>query len=491
MEKKRKLLDKVRIHWKWQKIQGEVLVKRSDSNFDTTWIDPRTILKQSPITDEASTDKQLPNNGLVILKDSIDQSLDEQLPVRGITPIQSTDNVIADSFCGYILKDEIESENEEDDIATSTKFGRVKIGSGINVSNGVISVPIIGIATKDDFGLVKVGEGLDINDGVVSTKPYPQANHENYGIIKLSNDFEIGDNGELLLAEKVENEGVIYQTANIKPCFNNTIAVEETYSVYRLWINEDCMINFDWSLLDQKKDATFDVELYASDTYVVAFSDEIIWNAPCAGVTAGRTVVRFTKRLNLSTLEGNLISQDENAEKLLSLYPGDDIANNYTCHSTGSDGWPAYEFLRNTRSDLYWEYSWPVVSDENGAIFQINFMKSTYVTKVDFGCSRGSSTTFFYIEASLDGVNWIKQYQRLNQNVNGEFTFTLENRGFYRHYRIRCANNVCFSRIRFWGYDIEDRLFELRRITPRMFSNSQGGYILTSHVAVNDVYKFT
>ena len=466
--------------------KGEVLVKRSDANFDTTWIDPRTILKQSPITDEASTDKQLPNNGLMILRDSIEQNSNEQLPSRGITSIQSTDNVIADSFCGYILKDEIESENEEDDIASTTKFGRVKIGSGINVTNGVISVPKIGIASKNNFGLVKIGDGLEVADGVVSTKPYPQADHANYGTIKLSDDFKVGDDGELLLANKNENEGVIYQTANIKPCFNNTIAVEETYSVYRLWINEDCMINFDWSLLDQKKDATFDVKLYASDTYVVAFSDEIIWNAPCAGVVSGKTVLRFTKRLNLSTLEGNLIEQDKNAEKLLSLYPGDDIAKNYTCHTTGSDGWPAYEFLRNTRSDIYWEYSWPVVPDEEGAIFQINFMKSTYVTKVDFGCSRGSSTTFFYIEASLDGVNWIKQYQRLNQSVNGEFTFTLENRGYFRHYRIRCANNVCFSRIRFWGYDIEDRLFELRRITPRMFSNSQGGYILTSHVAVND-----
>jgi len=246
------------------------------------------------------------------------------------------------------------------------------------------------------------------------------------------------------------------------------------------------MINFDWSLFDQKKDATFDVELYASDNYIVAFGDEIIWNAPCSGSTAGRTVVRFTKRLNLSTLEGNLISQDENAEKLLSLYPGDDIAKNYTCHSTGADGWPAYEFLRNGRTDIYWEYSWPVVPDEEGAIFQINFIKSTYVTKVDFGCTRGSATTFFYIEASLDGINWIRQYQRLNQSLNGDFSFSLENRGYFRHYRIRCANNVCFSRIRFWGYDIEDRLFELRRITPRMFSNSQGGYILTSHVAVND-----
>ena len=93
---------------------------------------------------------------------------------------------------------------------------------------------------------MKVGEGLDINDGVVSTKPYQQANHENYGIIKLSDDFKVGDEGELLLANKNVNEGVIYLTANIKPCSNNTIAVEEIYSVYRLWINEDCKINFDW-----------------------------------------------------------------------------------------------------------------------------------------------------------------------------------------------------------------------------------------------------
>ena len=466
--------------------KGEVLIKKSDANFDTTWIDPRTILKQSPITDEATTDKQLPNNGLMILRDSTEKSSDEQLPSRGVTPIQSTSDVVADSFGGYILKDTIESENEEDDIATSTKFGRVKIGSGINVSNGVISVPVIGTASKNDFGLVKVGDGLNVSNGTISAKEYQQADHENYGIIKLSNDFAVGENGELLLANKNENEGVIYQIAKIKICSNNTISVEETYSVYRLWINEDCMINFDWSLLDQKYDATFDVELYASDSYVVAFSDEIIWNTLCAGVVAGKTVVRFTKRLNMSTLEGKLISQDESAEKLLTVYAEDDIAKNYTCHCTGTDGWPAYEFLKNTRSDIYWEYSWPVVPDEDGAIFQIDFMKSTYVTKVDFGCTRGSTTTFFYIEASLDGVNWIRQYQKLNQSLNGDFSFTLENRGYFRHYRIRCASNVCFSRIRFWGHDVDDRLFELRKITPQMFSDSQQGYILTSHATVNN-----
>ena len=373
--------------------KGEVLIKRSNANFDTTWIDPRSILKQSPVTNEVTTDQQLPNNGLVILKNDVE--IDEQLPARGITPIQSETDIIADAFCGYIIKDSIESENEEDDIASTTKFGRVRIGSGINVINGVISVPEIGIASKNDFGLVKIGDGLEVEGGVVSTKEYQQADHENYGIIKLSNDFKVGDDGELLLANKNENEGVIYQAAKIKPCSNNTVSVEETYSVYRLWINEDCMINFDWSLLDQKKDATFDVELYASDTYVVAFSDEIIWEAPCAGVVSGKTVVRFTKRLNLSMLEGNLISQDANAEKLLTVYPGDYISKNYTCHSTGSDGWNAYDWLNPNRSDTYWEYSWPVVPDEEGAIFQINFMKSTYVTKVDFSCGRGGTTTFF------------------------------------------------------------------------------------------------
>ena len=466
--------------------KGEILIKRSDINFDTTWVDPRSILKQSPITNEAITDQLLPNNGLVILRDSAEQSFDEQLPARGITAIQSNEDIVADAFCGYIIKDTIESENEEDDIASATKFGRVKIGSGINVANGVISVPIIGMASKNDFGLVKIGDGLNVSRGVISAKEYQQADHETYGIIKLGDDFIIGNDGELLLANKNENEGVIYQASKVKLCSNYTIAVEETYAVYRLWVNEDCLINFDWSLLDQKHDATFDVELYSSDNYIVAFSDEVIWSAPCAGVVAGKTVVRFTKRLNMSTLEGKLISQDESAEKLLTVYAEDDIAKNYTCHCTGTDGWPAYEFLKNTRTDIYWEYSWPVVPDEDGAIFQIDFMKSTYVTKVDFGCTRGSATTFFYIEASLDGINWTKQYQKLNQSLNGDFSFTLENRGYFRHYRIRCASNVVFSRIRFWGHDVDDRLFELRKITPQMFSDSQQGYILTSHATVND-----
>ncbi len=474
--------------------KGEILVKKSDANFDTTWIDPRAVLKKAPTIKETTSDIQLQNNSTVILSDTQELEVADDTPRHGLTQRQINSDITADSSYTYVVCDTIDDTAEdESDIATSEKFGRVKIGSGINVNDGVISVPTIGLASENNFGMVKIGSGLEIQDGVVSAQDCPHADNDTFGIIKPGSDFYFDTNGALNVVKR-DVEDIIYQTAKIKPCSNNTIAVEETYSVYRLWINEGsitsgdvgCMINFDWSLLDQKKDATFDVELYASDTYLISFNDEIIWNAPCTGVVAGKTVVRFTKRLNLSTLEGNLVSQDKNAEKLLSLYPGDDIANNYTCHCTGTDGWPAYEFLKNTRSDIYWEYSWPVVPDEDGAIFQINFMKSTYVTKVDFGCSRGSATTFFYIEASLDGVNWIKQYQRLNQSVNGEFTFALENRGYFRHYRIRCASNVCFSRIRFWGYDIVDRLFELRRITPRMFSASQGGYVLTSHVACND-----
>lgn len=127
-----------------------------------------------------------------------------------------------------------------------------------------------------------------------------------------------------------------------------------------------------------------------------------------------------------------------------------------------------------------------IVPDEDGAIYQMDFLRSTCVTKLFFACGRGSVANFFFIEGSIDGVKWIKLYEIYNTRVAGDWTMELTRRGFFRHYRIRHSSGITMSVLRWYGYDIDDRLFELRRITPRMFSNSQGGYVLTSHAAVND-----
>ena len=189
--------------------KGEILVKKSDANFDTTWIDPRAILKKAPTVKETTEDLQLPNNSTVILNDvSSTESIDD-LPRHGLTQRQINSDISADSSYTYILCNEIDDTAEdESDIATREKFGRVKIGSGINLNNGTISVDTIGIASKNDFGLVKIGDGLNVENGVISTQTYPTADHKNFGIIKPSADFNFDSSGALQLANR--SEDIIY-----------------------------------------------------------------------------------------------------------------------------------------------------------------------------------------------------------------------------------------------------------------------------------------
>ena len=64
--------------------------------------------------------------------------------------------------------------------ADTTQYGLVKIGSNINVDNGVISVPL---ATSSISGIVSVGNGLSINNGVISNNLNIKNGAGNYSII--------------------------------------------------------------------------------------------------------------------------------------------------------------------------------------------------------------------------------------------------------------------------------------------------------------------
>ena len=180
--------------------KGEVLIKKSDENFDTTWADPRAILKKSILVQNATADDTLLTNSSTILADEIEVGTDG-IPQQGITPHQVTNSSTFDSFHGYILKNELEENDNEDlDLASKTNFGRVKIGDGFDVDNGVISVPKIPVATKDSLGVVQIGDGFEINKGVLTAESMQPASYENFGVVKLSGSFKIGANGELLLA---------------------------------------------------------------------------------------------------------------------------------------------------------------------------------------------------------------------------------------------------------------------------------------------------
>lgn len=65
--------------------KGEILVKRSEADFDTTWMDPRAILKRTPTIKEATSDAQLQNNGTMILTEVREMVPGDDLPQLGLT----------------------------------------------------------------------------------------------------------------------------------------------------------------------------------------------------------------------------------------------------------------------------------------------------------------------------------------------------------------------------------------------------------------------
>ena len=247
------------------------------------WIDPRAVLKKAPTVKKTISDVQLSNNVTMILDDSVENENVDDVPRHGLTQRQVNSDITADSSYTYILCDTIDDTAEdESDIATREKFGRVKIGSGINVNNGEISVPVIGIATANDFGLVKIGSGLNVNDGVVSAQTYPHADHENFGIIKPSADFNFDSNGALQLANR--SEDIIYQKATKNIVEDGVIKIVPTCAYYRAFINTDTLFSFDWNNFTPKADISFDLEIISDGTYVVNFGPNVIWDLPCAGV---------------------------------------------------------------------------------------------------------------------------------------------------------------------------------------------------------------
>ena len=287
--------------------KGELLIKKSDKNFDTMWIDPRAVLKKSPTVKETSSDVQLPNNVTMILNDSVESESIDDVPRHGLTQRQINSEISADSSYTYILCDTIDDTAEdESDIATCEKFGRVKIGSGINVNNSEISVPVIGIATENNFGLVKIGSGLNVNNGIISAQTYPHANHENFGIIKPSADFNFDSNGALQLANR--SEDIIYQKAAKNIVEDGVIKIVSTCAYYRAFITDDTSFTFDWSEFSPKKDIAFDLEIVANNDCTISFDMNVIWDNSGISIVTGTHVIRFIKYLGETNLRGNLIS---------------------------------------------------------------------------------------------------------------------------------------------------------------------------------------
>jgi hypothetical protein len=415
----------------------------------------------------------LKNNNVVILTDEIETDNSDQLPRVGLTQRQILADAIADSQYTYILCDAIdESAPDESDIATATKFGRVMIGPGIEYDNGVISNPPPQKASKTNYGIVKIGPGLDVDDGVVSAPNYQHADHENYGTVKLSADFKSGNSGELQLANKKDVEEIIYQFSNVDIVHNNCIIPKSNFAKYRLFINEDSLITLDWSQIIIEKDMAFDFEIISDATYVISFDANIVWTLPCAGVSSGKTVIHFERKFGSTILYGNLKSTETKSVLNLTPNSSEDIQPDFICGHNGM-GWNACTCLQVK------DYSnWMSFYNPNEGIWYIDFMRSTYVEYLEYVQGYDNWTAeYFYIEGSIDRKNWKRLLTR--ENVKPA-TYILDAHGFFRHYRIRCKNTQ-IRYFRWFGYNVEDELFELVRVMPLMTnSNSLNGFSITS-----------
>ncbi len=450
--------------------KGEVLVKRSDANFDTTWLDPRAILKKAPTVKETTADIHLSNNCTIILEDAVENETDD-VPRQGLTQRQVNSDTLADSTCSYVLCDTIDDTAEDNsDIATTEKFGRVKIGSGITVNNGEISVPIIGVATENDFGMVKIGDGLAVTDGVVSAQTYPHADHENFGTIKPSADFNFDSNGALKLANK--NEDIIYQKATKNVVDNGVIRIIPTCAYYRAFVDTDTLFSFDLSGFTPKADFSFDLEIIANAAFVINFGSSVIWDLPCTGVNAGSTIIHFDKLLGETQFRGSLKSVGTKSVRLLTPDTNADITENYICGHNGITNLNAIACLSTRDKGSRYNFQNPTEG-----IWYIDFMRSTYVDYFEYGDINSPLTVeYFYIEGSIDRKNWKTLLFLENTTLS---TSTLTEHGYFKHYRVR-ARNMNFSYFRWFGFDVDDDLYELQRVVPIMQSDSANGFELTS-----------
>ena len=463
--------------------KGELLVKKSDKNFDTMWIDPRAILKKSPTVKEVVSDVQLQNNGTTILAEVRETDIRDDLPRHGLTQRQINSDTSADSSYTYILCDTVDDTAEdESDIATHEKFGRVKIGSGINVNNGEISVPVIGVASENNFGLVKIGSGLNVNDGVVSAQTYPHADHENFGIIKPSEDFNFDSRGALQLANR--SEDIIYQKASKNIVEDGVIKIAPTCACYRAFIDSDTQFSFDWGDFVPKSDIAFDLEIVSDGTYVVNFGSNVIWELPCAGVNAGTTIIHFEKQFGISSLRGSLVSCAYKQIKDLMVDDTDDIQADLICGTNGCVDNLSYIFT--VRSSTWHDggYTGNAAAE---IILYVDFMRSTFVDNVWLWPGFYSNTTaqFFVIEGSVDRKNWTILYEAESGAKVLDVELKLTKTGHFRHYRLRFSKNFTLRGFKFYGYYIEDSLFEWVKIIPQMTENSLNGFEITSS-GIND-----
>lgn len=427
---------------------GECLAKISDENYKTKWRNFWEITRKTAELHILADEEKI-----------VDQSI-------GLVSRQAKSNVFSDSNDSAIIADSIEQISDAEDVATHSNYGLVKIGDGVNIDAGIISVPRYGNASADNFGLVKIGDGIAVTDGVISVQPIENASHHAFGVVKLSDDFELNENGELKLATKTDGEPIIYGIAKRKIVSNGIIELEESIAIYRAFLNEDLQFSFNLSF-DPKKDFSFILEIISDGKHLIGF-DESIKGADITGVNRGTTAIKFTKLLGADFWNADVSLLEAPEPVLLAPNNGDSVKSDLIVSSNGSS-WDVYGMLGADVGNIGFY--------NNPREIYFDFAKSVVVDYVYFNNSSNNELALFELLGSNDKINWSRLIYKANSVIDKN---TLaEQKGCFHYFKLRFSSEENIRGIQLYGSIIDNNDSELILLTPQIGSNSVAGITIS------------
>lgn len=452
---------------------GQCTIKRSDENYDTIYGDIWNVSRNG-ITPQTNNEIGKANE-LEIFCDESEIENEEQQPKVNPKTIQATQDFEVESNSSIIFKDTLEETNEPIELATNQNYGLIKVGTGIDVSNGTISADIITPADQNQLGYVKVGKGIEVEDGVIFVAEIDAATNSTKGVIKIGEDFEINSNGEMELKDMTD-ASIIYKLDQIKNCENGNIDLEEQKLIYRATITSDIVIQINENFVPTQ-DYTFILELISDGTHLIAFSDQFKDGMAELPINRGVTRLKISKKLGLPYYEATIYQHS--ASEAVNLTPiGSELINSeFTITSPQGGNWNPKQLLRTALNGY---------SDVRE--LQFDFETLVCIDYVNYiSPSSTEVMSEFILKGSNDGKNWTTLLYRNGEVVYGK-VYT-EVKGCFRHYNLKIgytSNNNKPGGVTLWGTQIDNNESELTLLTPLMSSNITSFATFTSSKFVSN-----
>ena len=437
-------------------------IKQSDQNFDTAWGDILNVSKNGMTVKENSETSQGYETHIFVDEAEIEN--DEQRPRVELTNCQAKSNLELERNAAVILRDEIEENKEEIEIATNLNDGLIKAGSGLSINNGTLTAPIISKATKNSVGIIKAGEGLVNEDGKISRGEINHATFSDFGIVKLGGSLSVNSNGETGISDMA----TIYDLGQVKVCNNGIVDLEELIARYRMPVTKDLVIQFNVNF-EAQADFSFVLELISDGTHLVAFNENLNPKMTTLPINRGTTKITFTKKLGVPSYDFEVSRLDAPEPVLLTPNYGDDINSNLMVTHNGSD-WNAHDMLKTSTDNInFW-----------GREFFFEFATLVVVDYV-FCHFRYPERTIgeFWLKGSNDNKNWTTLLYKNNETINGNI-YT-EIKGCFRYFKLYLDwKDDNYPRgFQLLGTQIDNNESELVLLTPTMSSNETGFAKLT------------